>query len=150
MIISLTLFDHLLELEPTDWDVLMTESYTEAAAAEVKAKEDLLAGRVPGAQPAHPLDAYTGEYEHPGYGHLSIRRMGAALQMIMNNKKSFTLTLAHDDTFEAYEPDWDDRLKLTFIAEAQGRICSLSLPLEEAVADIVFIRPAEIDAKLRR
>ena len=150
VIISLTLFDHLLGLEPTGWDVLMTESYAEAAAAEKKAKEDLLADRVPGAQPAHPLDAYTGEYEHPGYGHLSIRRMGASLQMIMNNKKSFTLTLAHDDTFEAHEPDWDDRLKLTFIAEAQGRICSLSLPLEEAVADIVFIRQAEIDTKLRR
>jgi hypothetical protein len=150
VIISLTLFDHLLGLEPTDWDVLMTESYTEAAAAEKKAKEDLLASRVPGAQPAHPLDAYIGEYEHPGYGLLSIRRMGMSLQMIMNNKKNFTLTLAHDDTFDAREPDWDDRLKLTFIADAQGRIRSLSIPLEEAVADIVFICQAEIDAKPRR
>ena len=60
----------------------------------------------------------------------------------MNDKKIFALTLAHDDIFDAHEPDWDDRLKLTFIADAQGRIGSLSIPLEEAVADIVFILQA--------
>ena len=62
----------------------------------------------------------------------------------MNDKKNFALTLAHDDIFDAYEPDWDDHLKLTFIADAQDRIGSLSIPLEEAVADIVFVRQTEI------
>ena len=56
------------------------------------------------------------------------------------------MTLAHDDIFDAHEPDWDDRLKLTFIADAQDRIGSLSIPLEDAVADIVFVRQAEVDA----
>ncbi|GEM_PF-3237273 len=68
----------------------------------------------------------------------------------MNDKKIFALTLAHDDIFDAHEPDWDDRLKLTFIADAQGRIGSLSIPLEEAVADIVFILQAETGAKIYR
>jgi len=140
VIISLTLFDRLLGLEPTDWDALMTQSYAEAAAAEKKAKEELLAGRVPGAQPAHPFDAYVGEYEHPGYGHLSIRLGEASLQMVMNDKKTFALALAHDDLFDAHEPGWDDWLKLTFAAGADGRIASLSIPLEESVADIVFTR----------
>ena len=65
--------------------------------------------------------------------------------MVMNDKKTFALTLAHDDIFDAHEPDWDDRLKLAFIADAQGQIGSLSIPLEEAVADIVFVRQAEVD-----
>jgi CubicO group peptidase (beta-lactamase class C family) len=146
VIISLTLFDRLLGLEPTDWDALMTESYAEAAAAEKKAKEELLGGRISGAQPAHPLATYVGEYEHPGYGHLSIHLRQASLQMVMNDKKTFALALAHDDIFDAHEPDWDDRLKITFIANAQGRIRSLSIPLEEAVAEIVFVRQAEVDA----
>lgn len=93
---------------------IMTESYAEAAAAEKKAKEELLAGRIPEAQPAHPLDAYAGEYYHPGYGHLSIR------------------------------------LKLTFVANALGCIGSLSIPLEETVAEIVFVRQAETGAKICR
>ncbi len=146
VIISLTLFDRLLGLEPTDWDMLMTESYADAAAAEKKTKEELLAGRIPGANPAHPLDAYAGEYEHPGYGHLSVRLRESSLKMVMNDKKTFSLTLAHDNIFDAHEPDWDDRLKLTFFADAQGRIESLSIPLEEAVADITFGRQAEVGA----
>jgi len=150
VIISLTLFDRLLGLEPTDWDMLMTESYADAAAAEKKAKEELLAGQIPGANPAHPLDAYAGEYEHPGYGHLSVRLRESSLKMVMNDKKTFALTLAHDDVFDAHEPDWDDRLKLTFVVDEQGRIGSLSIPLEEAVVEIVFVRQAEVDAKIRR
>ena len=146
VIISLTLFDRLLGLEPTDWDILMTESYANAAAAEKKAKEELLAGRVSGVNPAHPLDAYAGEYEHPGYGHLSVRLRESSLEMVMNDKKTFSLTLAHDDIFDAHEPDWDDRLRLTFFTDAQGRIESLSIPLEEAVADIIFVRQAEVGA----
>ena len=87
MIISLTHFDRLLGLDLTDLDVLMTESYTDAAAAGTNPKEKLLAGRVPGKQPAHPLDDYVGDYEHPGYGHLSIHLSEVTLQMVMNGKK---------------------------------------------------------------
>lgn len=139
-IVSLMIFDRLLGLAPTDWDGLFSEAYDEAAAAQKQAGEDVVAERVPGATPAHPLDAYAGEYEHPGYGRVSVRLGEGRLQMVLNEKLTFAMTHCHDDVFDAYEAEWDDRLKLGFAADAQGRIERLSIPLQEAVSDIVFVR----------
>jgi hypothetical protein len=60
--------------------------------------------------------------------------------MVMNAKKTFILTHAHDDQFDAHEPTWDDRLKLSFTARGRGRIASVAIPLEDSVPDIVFTR----------
>ena len=60
-IVSLTILNRLLGPVPTDWDGLFTQTYDEAAAAQQQAGEDAAAARTPGAQPAHPLDAYAGE-----------------------------------------------------------------------------------------
>jgi hypothetical protein len=60
--------------------------------------------------------------------------------MVMNDKKTFILTHAHDNIFDAHEPEWDDRLKLTFIPAGQDHIISLAIPLMDSVADILFVR----------
>lgn len=138
-IVALTIFDRLLGLAPTDWHWLFNQTYDEAAAAEKQA-EDAAAARTPGVQPAHPLDAYTGEYEHLGYGSVSVCLEDGCLQMVMNEKRTFAMTHCCDDVFDAHEAEWNDHLKLSFATDAQGRIGHLSIPLEKAVSDIIFVR----------
>jgi len=60
--------------------------------------------------------------------------------MVMNEKWAFAMTHSHDDAFDAHKAEWDNRLRLIFAADAQGRIERLSILLEEAVSDIVFVR----------
>ena len=64
----------------------------------------------------------------------------------MNEKGTFAMTHSRNDAFDAYEAEWNDRLKLSFAADAQGRIERLSIPLEQAVSDVVFVRQQTVSA----
>ena len=81
-----------------------------------------------------------------GQDRISVRLGDGCLQMVMNEKGTFAMTHSRDDAFDTYEAEWNDRLKLSFAAGAQGRLERLSIPLEEAVSDIVFVRQQTVSA----
>jgi CubicO group peptidase (beta-lactamase class C family) len=58
--------DRFLKLDPIDWigEELAKLNTGKAADKEAEAKKDTL--RKPGTKPAHRLEEYAGEYEHPG------------------------------------------------------------------------------------
>jgi CubicO group peptidase (beta-lactamase class C family) len=95
-------------------------------------------------RPAHEIAAYSGDYDHPAYGLMSIREQDGALHW---SWRSLFATMAHRhyETFELPEaPDRHvpDGLPITFLTDRDGNIVSLSVPLEPAVKDIVFARLA--------
>ena len=104
-----------------------------------KGKEKSATDRVAGTQPSHPLDAYVGDYAHPGYGVLRVERDGEGLRASFN-AFSGPLEHYHYDVFELYHELFDARIKVSFSTNMQGDISGLSAPLEPTVADIVFIR----------
>ncbi len=145
-IIALTLFDRLLGLErgspgsstgPSDWSGIFAPYYAEPVR-EPEPKRDI-------SPPTLAIEAYTGVYEHPGYGRVSIRLAGKLVLMSLNDRWTFEMTHTDGDTFEAQESEWDNHLKIKFAVDGQEQIASLSIPLEEAVHDIVFIRQPESD-----
>jgi len=136
-IISLTIFDRLLELEPSNWDGLFSPAYEEPAPVPAR---DL----VPVTPSSRTIASYTGTYEHPGYGRVSVHLTDGRLQMSLNDRWTFEVTHTDGDTFNAHESEWDNSLKLKFTADAQGQIASIAIPLEEAVHDIIFVRKADV------
>ncbi len=60
--------DRLLSLEPIDWLAEGLEKRNKALDAQKEAKKKKESVRRPGTRPAHPLEEYAGDYEHPGYG----------------------------------------------------------------------------------
>jgi hypothetical protein len=85
-----------------------------------------------------------GDYEHPGYGRITIEAVGDALHWRFRGL-SGELTHRHYDVFEVPENPMmlsPDLLAITFGYDREGNISRVSAPLEPLVTDIVFGRIA--------
>jgi CubicO group peptidase (beta-lactamase class C family) len=98
-------------------------------------------------RPSHDLADYAGDYEHPGYGRMTIAHAEGKLHWAYRGM-SEPLAHRHYDTFELPEaPDRlvPDRLAISFSTDREGNIASLAAPFEPLVKDIVFTRSAAGD-----
>jgi len=147
MILALDVFDRLLGLDRVPWNARNKEDDARIKDAGEKGKEKSASDRVEGKGPAHALTDYAGEYEHPGYGILSValgkgqegESEGEALTARYNNI-DFALTHYHYDVFEMVYDLFDMRIKAVFSTNARGDIEGVSVPLEPTAPDIVFKR----------
>jgi CubicO group peptidase (beta-lactamase class C family) len=93
-------------------------------------------------RPGQGPSAYAGDYHHPAYGLMSIRETDGALHWSWRGLYA-EMTHRQYETFELPEvPDRHvpDRLPITFLTDRDGKIVSLSTPLEPAVKNVVFAR----------
>jgi CubicO group peptidase (beta-lactamase class C family) len=76
--------DRLLKLEPIDWngEALVRRGKGKEIDKEAKAKKS--SRRKAGTKPAHKLEEYAGDYEHPGYGALKVAVAGDHLDVTYN------------------------------------------------------------------
>lgn len=137
-LISYTIYDRLLNLEPTDWNVIFTTQQREREEAKKRSQEKAVVEQKKDAPPSHPIESYLGEYEHPGYGTIVIKIVDEQLQMVLNDKITLPVVHYYYDVFEANFVEWDDRIKFSFSTDLKGNITSLSIQVEPAVKDIVF------------
>lgn len=136
-IVTMNAIDRLLGMETVDWNDRFTTFYNEIEAASEKGKEKAASDRVPDTHPSHALEDYVGDYEHPGYGTMSIDMPHDELQVTFH-EMVFPLKHYHYDVFECIAERFDTVLKLSFATNVKGDIESLSTPLEPEVKDIVF------------
>ncbi|HSR54202.1 MAG TPA: serine hydrolase [Acidobacteriota bacterium] len=136
--------DRILDLEGKNWmaEALKNrEKGLEMQKESEKKKETL---RVTGTQPSHNLQDYAGEYQHPGYGTLTIAHEDDQLTLTYNGIVT-SLEHWHYDTFNGLENP-DDRtfedFKLKFDTNLRGDITTLSAPMEPNVDAIIFERKA--------
>jgi CubicO group peptidase (beta-lactamase class C family) len=139
-IVSYTVYQKLLGLRDHDWNAHYREIYDENKKAEKQGKSKSAADRQPNTQPSHPIEAYLGEYEHPGYGVIALRQDGDRLVGALNDKMHFTVTHYHYDIFEFHNEPLDLRVKATFLTDLKGNIGKLTAQLEPAVGELVFTR----------
>ncbi|RPI58095.1 MAG: serine hydrolase [Chloroflexi bacterium] len=135
------LYDRLLSLCLVDWGPRLKGEMDAMLAAVEKGKEKSEAERRLDAPPSHPLAAYAGVYQHPGYGPFAVTLDGDRLTAHYN-QFDLPMTHYHYDIFEARLEAEDMELKASFATDVQGRIASVSLPMEGSVKDIVFARVA--------
>lgn len=128
--------DLVLGLDPTDW---YARSYTESDKRDAEKKEDKKPEpkRITGTQPSHLLEAYAGEYEHPGYGIIEIKQDGEHLRTKFN---SFDLPMEHwhYDVFNAKIEELDISMMLNFQTDPNGVVYQLTTNIEALVEDAVF------------
>lgn len=145
--LSLQIIDRVLELPYIDW---IQEGFDKIVKSkeshkEEKAREDLL--RKKGTSPSHSLESFVGEYEHPGYGIVSIELADDKLQATFNGITCL-LDHWHYDVFVISEETQytfisREGTKISFQNNIKGEIEELIIPLEPAAGDIVFKRKAE-------
>jgi CubicO group peptidase (beta-lactamase class C family) len=142
--LTLYIIDRLRGREPVEWRARFRKQRDEFLGHVQADKDAREKARYANTRPAHELAAYAGDYAHPAYGLMLIREQDGALHWSWRGMFA-ALTHRHFETFETPEtpdrfvPDW---LAITFLTDRDGNIVSLSVPLEPAVADIVFVRLA--------
>jgi len=142
-VVARTAIDRLLALPAVDWNarVLARAKAGEAAADKAKNKMDL--DRKKGTKPAHTLDEYAGEYEHPAYGTLTVSKDAAGNLKAGLHGISMKLDHWHYETFRASgeDPALED-LKLFFLFETnmKGDVDRVAVPFEPQVSEIVFTK----------
>src|SRR5262249_21330321 len=139
--------DRLLGLEPVDWLAEGLDRRTKGldAAKEAKKKKDT--ARRSGTHPAHSLEEYAGDYEHPGYGALVIDLRDGRLVSVFNGIEA-PLEHWHFEVFSApkatNDPALDElNLKFQFQTNFKGYVDGVLVPLEPSVKPILFSKRPE-------
>ena len=137
--IPFIVYDRLLGLSPIDWSGRYMQQYLRGRARADSARARDVASRVTGTKPSHELTAYTGTYNHPGYGDINVTLEGGTLKFSYG-RVSYPLEHWHYDVFETKSntPGAPGRWKAQFHMDMKGAITSLSVPIEPAVGETVF------------
>ena len=138
-ILTYNVIDRLLALEEIPWNERFKKEHDEFKEAEARGKDKSETDRVSGTSPSHALEAYSGDFEHPGYGTISVQQNGDQLKAVYNSME-LPLKHYHYDTFEANVERFDVNIKMSFSTNIKGDVDTLSAPMEPAVKDIVFKR----------
>ncbi|HEU5374638.1 MAG TPA: serine hydrolase [Ktedonobacteraceae bacterium] len=139
--IAFTASDRLLSAEKTDWNGRLQKEFADLKAQAEKqlAESQKAEPALPGTRPSHPLDAYCGRYEHPGYGIVTISQADDQLQFTYNAIPS-PVTHVHYDIFELTLERFEFKAKISFATAEKGDIESLAVKLEPTVKALVFTR----------
>lgn len=134
-----TACDRLLELEKVGWleEAAKRQDAARDAGREAEKKKSMK--RVPKTRPAHPLEAYSGDFRHPGYGDLKVYVKDKKLYFTYNGIVT-PLNHWHFETFnggKASDPTFQD-MKLTFRTDVNGRVSEVMAPFEATLDDIRF------------
>lgn len=139
-LVMAAVFDRVLGLTPPDYIAVQKAKDAEAKrrAEAAKAKQP---AAVAGTQPSHPLAAFAGSYQHPGYGKVVIREANGGLEFVLDALVA-PLKHFHYDTFELGESGSLVPLNglVTFSSNVKGEVDQLAVPLEPAVKPILFRR----------
>jgi hypothetical protein len=111
-----------------------------------ESEQRTVAARVKGTRPAHPLEDYAGEYEHPGYGILKVAHQpaneGGRLVVTFNGIET-PFEHWHYEMFNGLENPRDPAFrnsKIMFVTDRDGEVSSVQIPFEPNVDAIVFER----------
>ncbi len=139
--------DRVLGLEPIDWNGEGLERRKVARESAKTAEAKLATTRREGTQPSHPVADYRGEYQHPGYGTITIGGEGDRLA-VTYHEIAAPLEHWHYDVWSGADtagtegdPTFED-IKFQFQGDLDGNVARLAIPLESAVAPIVFRKKA--------
>jgi CubicO group peptidase (beta-lactamase class C family) len=141
-IISYNAYDRLLGLDQVPWNKRIKEQRDKSEKEAEDAKKEKDKDRKLNTKPSHPLGDYAGDYEHPGYGVVSIKKKDDRLNGVFNSI-SFDVKHYHYDIFEMNNEFFEMTEKVSFFTDNKGNINSLSVLLEDNVEAIVFTKLPE-------
>src|SRR5215469_138708 len=146
-VLAYRVLDELLGLEPIDWFAAFKPRFDAglAGSREARGARHVVAD----APRPRPLNAYAGEYEHPGYGTLTITVAGDTLKPSFGTM-DLSLAHRHYDTFDLEWHELGDQshpFPLMFASDPDGDITGLTVPFEPAVEPLRFHRLPDAQAR---
>ncbi len=121
-----TLADMLLGKPSRDWNAYYLAIDKRLDDKAVLDRQEHLAKRVADTRPSRPLQEYTGEYTHPGYG--TARVSNAEGRLILQwNRMTVPLTHYHYDVFRGEAEDFGFEENVPFALSEEHKIQALTL-----------------------
>ena len=148
-IVAYNAYDRLLGLDKIPWSKRVKKQRDKAKEKAEKARKEKDKDRKLNTEPSHPLEEYAGNYEHPGYGVVAIKKEGDRLKCVFNSF-SFDVKHYHYDIFEVSNEFLDINEKIAFFTDNKGNISSLSVNLEDRVDPIIFTKVPEEDKQKKK
>jgi hypothetical protein len=143
----LNIYDQLLGYHDVDWNAKFLAGHDKVdslMAPEIKDASDDIA-RVPNTRPSHPLKDYAGDFENPAYGTITVKESRDRLAVSFHGFDA-KLEHFHYDVFRLSGLEGTgspfDGVKMQFQSDVDGDIDRVTIPMEPAVAPIVFTRRA--------
>jgi CubicO group peptidase (beta-lactamase class C family) len=144
-VIMANVYDRLLELDQVDFRGRVKAANERSERQALEREKRRAAEQVTGTSPSRPLAQFAGTYEHPGYGVVTIAESEGRLVMTYARAPQ-TFEHFHYDVFQSVPgpnaPPSAPRTRISFTTTPAGKIDSVNIPMEPAVADIVFKRKA--------
>jgi CubicO group peptidase (beta-lactamase class C family) len=143
--VSYNVYERLTGMSLTPWSERQLEIRSKGKEAGKKARASQGAERVPGTKPSHPLDDYTGEFEHPAYGVMTISKKDQDF-VFSFHKVTLPLSHFHYDRFDTPDDEEDGKWSVNFGTSPFGEIDRALISLDEA--EVTFTRrvPAALSA----
>jgi CubicO group peptidase (beta-lactamase class C family) len=135
--VSYNVYERMLGLDQTPWSERLLAIRLKGKEAGKQARAKAGAGRVEGTKPSHALDDYTGEFEHPAYGLVTIAKKDDGL-LFEFHKIKLPLAHFHYDRFDTPDDEEDGQWSVNFGTSPQGEIDRALISLDEA--EVTFTR----------
>jgi hypothetical protein len=144
-VVAWNVLERLLGLTQTPWRERILEIRLKGKEAGKVARAGAGSERIAGTKPAHPVEDYQGEFEHPAYG---VVRIGPAASgsdqepglSFDFHKIRLPLTHFHFDRFDSPDDEEDGKWSVNFQTSPQGEVDRAVMSLDEA--EVVFTRRA--------
>jgi len=145
-IVSYNVYERLVGMSLTRWSERRLEIRLADKKADTEARAKAGEGRVANTKPSHALADYTGVYDNPAYGAMTIGLKDNQLQFDFH-KIRMPMTQFHYDRFDTPDDEQDGKWSVNFRTNPQGDVDQAVMSLDEAEA--VFVRkPDAVDPKL--
>jgi hypothetical protein len=143
--VAWNVYDRLLGLEAVDFRARAKDAQARSERLGTERERKRAAERVTGTSPSRALSQFAGTYEHPAYGTVTVTESQGRL-VVRHGTMGQVFEHFHYDVFQSFAtPDtreWTPRQRISFTTGKDGKVESISVPLEPAIADIVFKRRA--------
>jgi CubicO group peptidase (beta-lactamase class C family) len=140
-VIMYAAIDRLLGMKPVDWSARFRDVYEKNKASQKAALAQKVTPKRLGTKPSFALDEYVGEYEHEGYGIVTI---GSKENQLTIGYNGFTAPLPHLhlDVFQSPKDELSefDETRVQFMTNFDGDLTGLRTEFESAVKPIEFRR----------
>ncbi len=128
-IIGLHLTDLYLGVEPTDFNQRELDKLEERKQKYAKRANEWRDKKVANTKPSHPLTDYTGVYNHPAYGDVTIS-LEKAQMLFEFHKIELPLNHYHYNRFDTTVSPFDGQFSMQFLIDMDGNIEGLKLDID--------------------
>jgi len=139
-----TIADKLFHLEKIDWNGLAVKHAKESSLANKQTEDNTKVKPILNTKPSHALKDYTGVFENGAYGKIKVW-LDKGLLYASAGENKMQLKHVHFDVFDPLTVDKDGKVDsvsgnhlFNFISSQDGKIQSISLPLDDLEKPIIF------------